>query len=89
MKEVERIKARIREFVQKHKDHMIRFRGADSFLGHRLECECGEVMNIYPPREIEEAIEDVLDPAYEEYCCNLADFVAKLEEELGIEIAPY
>ena len=76
-------KMQIKDFILAHKDHgKIQFGEAQSFLGHRLSCSCGAVLCIYPPFSLK-------DDEWESYSIELEEYVAELEEKLGITIAPY
>ena len=82
-KEINEKKKQIRHFILEHKEHgELEFGEAQSFLGHRLSCSCGEVLNIYPPRSLKNS-------EWEAYSIELNEFVSELEEKLGITIAPY
>ena len=82
-KEILEKKRQIEYFILAHKDHgKIKFGEAQSFLGHRLSCSCGAVLCIYPPFSLK-------DDEWESYSIALEEYVAELEEKLGITIAPY
>jgi len=82
-KEILKRKAQIREFILEHENHGgLEFGEAQSFLGHRLSCSCGAVLCIYPPSSLK-------DDEWESYSIALEEYVAELEEKLGITIAPY
>ena len=73
-------KIEIVDFIKTHRNHHLEFGEADSFKGHRLQCSCGESLNIYPPNE---------EISWEDWNEQINDVIWQLERQYEIIIHPY